>query len=144
MKKLNVLFLALLAAMMVIGFAGCKKEADTANSDPAAVAVYEQSYTEDGMTATGTISCYKDNTWTWTVAVQEGSERVTYNHAKGSYNGDITKNGTVKLTATHEGLEDGKEWIPLSEEDQISFDIIVGEDGEKIDLGKLEGVFIRK
>ena len=94
MKKLSTVALALLAALMVLGFVGCKQEPDTP-AGPAIVTTWENAKDEY------TLSVYDDNTWKLEVK-NVGS-------MKGTYTGDSTKDGelTCKIEEIDSTLEQG-------------------------------------
>lgn len=94
MKKLSVLLVAVLAVAMMMGFVGCKQEDDVPNG-PSAVATWESS---DFPNMSLELTAYSDSTW----KVVSKSEAQSVEHAKGTYTGDATKDGSLTVKVTHE------------------------------------------
>ena len=92
MKKLSVLMVAALVVAMMMGFVGCKQEADTPAA-PSAVTTWESS--EDGMTST--VYLYSDGTWKLVFSM----EGETMECMKGTYSGDSTKDGKLTGEVTY-------------------------------------------
>ena len=96
MKKLSVLLVTALVVAMMMGFVGCKQEADTPAA-PSAVTTWE--YSEDGMTST--VYLYSDGTW----KVVYSMEGMSVDAMTGTYSGDSTKNGTLTGKITYVNKE---------------------------------------
>lgn len=93
MKKLSMLLVALLSAAMMMGFVGCKQE-DNTPTGPATVATWES--TVQGMSMA--LTAFDDKSWN--LLYRQGDMSVSY--AKGTYTGDATKDGELKVKVTHE------------------------------------------
>lgn len=93
MKKLSMLLVAVLAVAMMMGFVGCKQE-DDVPSGPSAVATWESS---DFPNMSLELTAYSDSTW----KVVSKSEAQSVEYAKGTYTGDATKDGSLKIKVTH-------------------------------------------
>lgn len=100
MKKLSVLLVAVLAVAMMMGFVGCKQE-DDVPSGPSAVATRENSLDPD---MPFELTAYSDSTW----KVVSKSEAQSVEHAKGTYTGDATKDGSLTVKVTHMFEEDSQ------------------------------------
>ena len=94
MKKLSVLLVAVLALAMMMGFVGCKQE-DDVPSGPSAVSTWVNS---DDPEMSLELTAYSDSTW----KVVSKSEAQSVEHAKGTYTGDATKDGSLTVKVTHE------------------------------------------
>ena len=100
MKKLSVLLVAVLALAMMMGFVGCKQE-DDVPSGPSAVSTWVNS---DDPEMSLELTAYSDSTWK--VVCKAGAQSIEA--AKGTYTGDATKDGNLKIKVTHMFEEDSQ------------------------------------
>lgn len=100
MKKLSVLLVAVLALAMMMGFVGCKQE-DDVPSGPSAVSTWVNS---DDPEMSLELTAYSDSTWK--VVWKAGAQSIEA--AKGTYTGDATKDGNLKIKVTHMFEEDSQ------------------------------------
>lgn len=100
MKKLSVLLVAVLALAMMMGFVGCKQE-DDVPSGPSAVSTWVNS---DDPEMSLELTAYSDSTWK--VVWKAGAQSMEA--AKGTYTGDATKDGNLKIKVTHMFEEDSQ------------------------------------
>ena len=110
MKKFSLLFLALLAAMTIV-FTGCKQNDEGGESaNPSILAVFEgEIQVAESTPAVVTLTFYSDKTWVNTMT----SEGKTENLLKGTYEGDINKDGTIEIIQSYGWLNG--EWQSLPE-----------------------------
>ena len=100
MKKLSVLLVAVLALAMMMGFVGCKQE-DDVPSGPSAVSTWVNS---DDPEMSLELTAYSDSTWK--VVWKAGAQSMEA--AQGTYTGDATKDGNLKIKVTHMFEEDSQ------------------------------------
>ena len=100
MKSIKKFLFIMVALATALAFVSCSNGSD----DPSTVAVYKGDFEE----ATATYTFYDDNTWKYE-AVYEGKVVESGN---GTYKGDPTKDGTIKITIDGETeeieIKDGK------------------------------------
>ena len=107
MKNFSVLFLALPAVMMIV-FAGCK-HTDAPPTNPSILAVFEgETQSTESTPAVATLTFYSDKTWMSTLT----SGGKTKNDLKGTYEGDINKDGTIKITQFYGWWNDAWQRLP--------------------------------
>ena len=100
MRKFAKISAVLAAMVLALAFVGCKDDDD----DPSVVTTwYCTEKDEDGSSATMTLYFYDDNTFK--MIFSEGS--ITATGSTGTYTGDTTKDGKIKLTATKIMDDDG-------------------------------------
>ena len=104
MRKFAKISAVLAAMVLALAFVGCKDDDDD-DDDPSVVTTWycTEEETEDGISETMTLYFYDDNTFK--MIFSDGSITVTY--STGTYTGDTTKDGTIKLTATKIIDDDG-------------------------------------
>ena len=101
MRKFAKISAVLAAMVLALAFVGCKDDDD---DDPSVVTTWYCTETyEVGSSATMTLYFYDDNTFK--MIFSEGS--ITATGSTGTYTGDTTKDGKIKLTATKIMDDDG-------------------------------------
>ena len=85
MKKRSILSVVVLVVAMMVGFVGC------GGSGSPVVTIWENSQSGKSLVA------YSDNTWDF-ISTQAG---ISSTIAKGTYTGDATKDGDLKVKVTH-------------------------------------------
>ena len=96
MRKFAKISAVLAAMVLALAFVGCKDDDDD-DDDPSVVTTwYCTEEDESGSSETMTLYFYDDNTFKMIFSDGE----ITATAATGTYTGDTTKDGTIKLTAT--------------------------------------------
>ncbi len=102
MKKFAKISAVLAAMVLALAFVGCKDDDDD-DDDPSVVTTWAYTIEDEGESATSTLYFYDDNTFKMTYS--EGA--ITVTGTTGTYTGDTTKDGKIKLTATKIMDDDG-------------------------------------
>ena len=102
MRKFAKISAVLAAMVLALAFVGCKDDDDD-DDDPSVVTTWAYTMEDEDGSATSTLYFYDDNTFK--IIFSEGA--ITVTGATGTYTGDTTKDGKVKLTATKEMDDDG-------------------------------------
>ena len=118
MKVFSKIAVIAAAFMLVSAFVSCKNDAEE-GSGIVAEFVCDSLY---GPSTEGTLTCYDDNTWDILTTFQD----VEFTFAKGTYEGDPSKDGKIKVIVTH--LADSPDSLnPISPDvkDQFTYDITI-------------------
>lgn len=118
MKVFSKIAVFAAAFMLVSVFASCKNDADE-SSGIVAEFVCDSLHGPD---TEGTLTCYDDNTWDILTTYQD----VEFIYSKGTYKGDPSKDGEIKVIVTH--ICDGPDsLIPVTPDmkDQFIYDITI-------------------
>ena len=93
MRKFAKISVVLAAMVLALAFVGCKSDDD--DDDPSVVTTwYCTEVDEDDESVTETIYFYDDNSF----KVTESDDGINIDLGNGTYTGDTTKNGKVKIT----------------------------------------------
>ena len=99
MRKFAKISAVLAAMVLALAFVGCKDDDD---DDPSVVTTWYCTETDedDGSVVTETVYFYDDNTF----KLEATMNKVTMVVATGTYSGDTTKDGKIKMTIKKIGI----------------------------------------
>ena len=129
MKKFKFLALILAAVFAVTTFASCSDDDDD-DGDPSAVTTWVCELNEEGESETDTVYFYDDGSFKMDVKISFGGENMDFTAGVGTYTGDSTKAGTVKVHVTQRVDDDDEsedlKLKPVSED----YDFVISADGK--------------